>query len=117
MRRPVHALSVLTRIRVAAISAVLLPWCWTLTPTASFAADEATPPALKTRLVSVSLFKNGLGFVTREGELPKGQSVLLLEALPAPAHGTFWVYTQSEDATIKDVVAFHSETVDRVEAT
>jgi len=117
MRRPVHALSVLTRIRVAAISAVLLPWCWTLTPTASSAADEATPPALKTRLVSVSLFKNGLGFVTREGELPKGQSVLLLEALPAPAHGTFWVYTQSEDATIKDVVAFHSETVDRVEAT
>jgi len=110
-------MSMLPENKATAIASILLCWCWVLTPSASARADETSSSALKTKLVSVSLFKNGLGFVTRAGELPKGASTLLIEALPAPAHGTFWVYSENNEATVKDVVAFESQTVERVEAT
>jgi hypothetical protein len=116
MRRPRKTLSLLPKNRVAAIASVLLCWCWTLAPTASAGAAEPTAPALRTKLVSISLFKNGLGFVAREGEIPRGQGVSLIGDLPAPAHGTFWVYSVNDEATVKDVVAFESEAVERVEA-
>lgn len=72
--------------------------------------------ALKTKIVSVSLFKNGLGFVQREAALPKGESRLLIAALPVPAHGTFWVYSPDKDATIQELVAFERETSDKLDA-
>jgi len=84
--------------------------------TPSAGAVEGTPPALRTKLVSVSLFKNGLGFVAREGEIPKGQGNWRIEALPAPAHGTFWLYSPNDEATLRDIVAFESERVERVQA-
>jgi len=79
-------------------------------------AGEATQPALRTKLVSVALFKNGLGFVARQGELPKGQGVSFIENLPAPAHGTLWVYPESDEASVIDVVAFESATVEVLQA-
>src|SRR5258705_5686617 len=99
-----------------AVAAFLLFWCWTLAPMTVAGAAETTPPTMKTKLVSVSLFKNGLGFVTREGEFPKGQGTLLLEDLPAPAHGTFWVYSPNDEAVLKDVVAFETQTAEQVPA-
>ena len=116
MGRSGKSVSMLPQPRAATIASMLLCWSSMLAPSPSAKADEAQPSALKTKLVSVSLFKNGLGFVTREGELPKGQSSLLIETLPAPAHGTFWVYSENDAATVKDVVAFETQTVERVEA-
>lgn len=80
------------------------------------AQDEATAPVLKTRLTSVSLFKNGLGFVTREAVLPKGQGPWVIEGLPAPVNGTFWAYPVDRRVTVKDMVAFSRDTVEKVEA-
>ena len=68
-------------------------------------ADDAAAAPLKTKLIAVSLFKNGLGFMAREGELPKGDVKLLVESLPAPVHGTFWVYSRDDAATVEDLVA------------
>jgi hypothetical protein len=79
-------------------------------------AEDVTAPTLKTRLVSISLFKNGLGFVTREAELPKGGGVSLVPGLPAPALGTFWLYSDADAAAVRDAVAFVSETTERVDA-
>lgn len=79
-------------------------------------AEAIAAPALKTRIVSISLFKNGLGFMTREGELPGGTSPVLIEDLPAPALGTFWVYALGNESGVKDLVAFESEKLERVEA-
>lgn len=79
-------------------------------------AAEAAPPALKMKLVSISLFKNGVGFVTREGELPREQGAVLIQDLPAPALGTFWVYSPGSETSVTDVVGFESESVEQVEA-
>ncbi len=75
-----------------------------------------TPPGLKTKLTSLSLFKNGLGFVTREAEIPKGASSLLIDDLPAPAHGTFWIYSPDNPTGVKEIVAFEQDTLQRVDA-
>src|SRR5258706_14122244 len=99
----------------ALIAFVLVRLCGLPSPAA--ATDDADFPALKTRLVSISLFKNGLGFVAREGEIPNGHGTMRIEDLPAPAHGTFWVYAVKNEATIRDVVASERETVERVQAT
>lgn len=106
----------LSHLAHATIAFVLLCGCGLPSPAAA-ATDDAATPALKTRLVSISLFKNGLGFVAREGEIPKGQSALRIEDLPAPAHGTFWVYAMNNEATVRDLVASEREIVERVEAT
>src|SRR5262249_42221519 len=79
-------------------------------------AAETPAPALKTKLVSISLFKNGLGFVAREAEVPKGQASSLIENMPAPALGTFWVYSPGNEAAVKELVAFESEAVEQVDA-
>jgi len=76
--------------------------------TASTSAEDAAVASLKTRLVGASLFKNGLGFLAREGPLPKGDVKILLEGLPAPVHGTLWVDARGE-ATIRELVAFERE--------
>ena len=71
---------------------------------------------LKTKPVSVSLFKNGLGLVSREGEVVGDDVTALISGLPVPVHGTFWVYATSDGTEIKDLVAFRQEVVQKVEA-
>ena len=88
----------------------------TLSTSMSARAEDAVTPPLKTRIASISLFKNGLGFVTREADFPRGSSALLFADLPAPALGTFWLYSDAAEASVKDAVAFVSEKTERVEA-
>jgi hypothetical protein len=106
----------MTMLRRHRQTAVAIGWFGLLSMLAPGAGAGAEPPALKTRLVSVALFKNGLGFVTRAAELPAGAGTVLIEGLPAPAHGTFWVYAQGATTSIRDLVAFERETVERLEA-
>jgi len=44
---------------------------------------------LDSRIVSVSMFKNGLAFVERQ-TLPKGPGSFRIAEIPDPVHGTFW---------------------------
>src|SRR5438128_4843431 len=46
--------------------------------------------AAQSRIVSVSLFKNGLALVKREVTVP-GPGVYRLEHVPEAVHGTYWV--------------------------
>ncbi len=68
--------------------------------------------AVKSRFVSVSLFKNGLGFVTSEAELTGKTDRIILEQLPVPVHGTFWVYPIGKGVSIGEVRAFENEIVE-----
>lgn len=112
MERRRRTLSMLPRDGAIAL---LLSSC-ALAPAVSKAAGEAALPELKSSVVSVALFKNGLGFVAREVQVPRGQTSFLLQNLPAPAHGTFWVYAVNDETTLRDVVAFESESVERIQA-
>lgn len=68
---------------------------------------------VKTKLSEVSLFKNGLGFVSRSVDLPKGDATILMEGLPEAVHGTFWVYS-ADGAAIKSLVASERESSESV---
>jgi hypothetical protein len=68
----------------------------------------------KAKLVSVSLFKNGLGFVTLETKVSEGKNTVLIPTLSQAVHGTFWV--NSPKGTISDIIAQESEQPNRVEA-
>ena len=55
----------------------------------------------KSRIVSVSLFKNGLAVVKREVSVP-GTGVFRLDTAAEPVHGTFWIESDSQvDAAVK----------------
>jgi len=57
-----------------------------LFPTAASAAQ-----AVDTQIMRVALFKNGLGFFIRQGELPAQPGVVRIGPLPAATHGTLWL--------------------------
>jgi hypothetical protein len=80
------------------------------------ARSEEVPVRLAPKIVSVSVFKNGLGYVVREGELPRGEQPVLIGELAAPVHGTFWVTSPAEGATIKELVGFEQESTQTVAA-
>jgi len=47
------------------------------------------------RIVSASLFKNGLAMITREVEV-SGADTYLMADVPSPVHGTFWIESEHE---------------------
>src|SRR5262245_8108242 len=100
------------------IAALVLACIAGSAPSPAVPAGEngASATSLQTRLTSVALFKNGLGFVTREAVLPKGQGPWVIEGLPAPVHGTFWVHAPDHGVTVKDLVAFPKDRVVRMDA-
>ena len=53
----------------------------------SMMAEEAT---LKSRIVFVGLFKNGLAVIKREAAVP-GPGSYRFDEVPTPVHGTFWI--------------------------
>ena len=55
------------------------------------AASCALAVDVPTRVSSVALFKNGLGYFTRVGELPAAPAEIEVGPLPAAAHGTLWL--------------------------
>ena len=74
---------------------VLAALCGLSLATALVAAPTvpAEAPQVSTRLERVALFKNGLGYFVRRGELPASPTSVLLGPFAAPMHGTFWVST------------------------
>jgi len=103
----------------AKMTALLLGALVSMGPASSSAGDaEVTPEVtpLKAKLIVASLFKNGLGFMGREAALPRGDVTVLVESLPAPVHGTFWVYARDGAATVTDLVAFESESTQTMPA-
>src|SRR5260370_23935730 len=47
-------------------------------------------PVTKSKIVSVSVFKNGLALVQQEVQVP-GAGTYRLDTAPNPVHGTFWI--------------------------
>lgn len=79
------------------------------------AAEDNNQAVLRTKLTSISLFKNGLGFVSRQAELPKGDSTVLMNGLPEILHGTLRAYSP-DGAEVRSLVASDNEKVESAEA-
>ena len=78
--------------------------------------DRPAPgTALETRIRSAALFKNGLGFLRREGTAARAGSVRI-ERLPLPVHGTFWIVADPNRAALGPALARKDEIRERVEA-
>lgn len=60
------------------------------------AAEEQT---VRSRVVAVGLFKNGLATIRREVKLP-GPGTFLVEDAPDPVHGTWWVESDVKVETL-----------------
>ncbi len=54
-------------------------------------AQNAEPTPVDTQIQSVALFKNGLGYFVRAGELPGAPAQVEVGPLPAAVHGTLWL--------------------------
>ncbi len=83
--------------------------CFLRAPEAADAGTNNAPAEAGARFVAISLFKNGLGFVYSEAELPGGAEKVLLSPAPAPVHGTFWLYPAGEGVSVKEARAFQKE--------
>lgn len=65
--------------------------------------DKANPHLWKTRVTSVAVFKNGLGFFVRKGEVRLREGWCLAREIPPAAFGTLAVYSHREEELV-DVV-------------
>ncbi len=83
--------------------------CLMRAPEPANAGTNNGPVEVDARFITISLFKNGLGFVYSEAELPGGAEKVLLSPAPAPVHGTFWLYPASEGVSVKEARAFKKQ--------
>jgi hypothetical protein len=70
---------------------------------AKAAADDENPHVWKPRTRAVAVFKNGLGFFMREGEVKLRDGWCVAEHVPPAAFGTLAIYARSEKETV-DIV-------------
>ncbi len=71
--------------------------------TAALADQEKNPHLLKPRTTSVSVFKNGMGFFSREGTAMKRDGWVMAEKIPPAKFGTLAIYSLDPDEVV-DVV-------------
>ncbi len=63
----------------------------------------------------VALFKNGLGFLISEVDVPKGEKQISFTPCAAASHGTFWV-SYDKDTEISSIVAKNTQADHKTEA-
>ncbi len=56
---------------------------------AALAAGQ--PVEMETQIRTIALFKNGLGYFVRTGQLPEAPAEIEVGPMPAASHGTFWL--------------------------
>src|SRR4051794_9303844 len=68
--------------------------------TSQAAIDDHNPHLWKPRTTSVSVFKNGLGFFMREGEVDLRDGWAVAEEAPPAAFGTLAIYSHSAEELV-----------------
>jgi len=86
-------------MRMKTFLALLVAFC----ATSGIAAwGEDTPALVETEVARVALFKNGYGYFTCEGALPRGADRIRLDRVPLAALGTLWIASTDLDASVVD---------------
>ncbi len=73
-------------------------------------------PSLTTKVKTLAVFKNGLGFVYRTGETPLKDGWAEMGEIPAAALGTYWVGTSDAKAPIEQLLSYKKTVSKDVEA-
>ncbi len=82
------------------LSALLLP---------AIAEKENPLPVLNTKPKTIAVFKNGLGFFIREGEVELLDKWAVTESVPQATLGSLWIGSLDEDTQIEEVIGFFEE--------
>jgi hypothetical protein len=96
-------------LSVLAIFASILPVC-------ASESKETSLPILQTKTQAISIFKNGLGFVIRQGEAPLREGWVVSEYAPRPALGSLWIGSWDKDVSIEEVIGLTEEVERETEA-
>ncbi len=89
--------------RYALRTALLLAWIGSSTALVDAHPSEAPAPIWKSKTTSVTVFKNGFGFFTREGEVRLLDGWGHAAEVPPATFGTFAIYSQ-DPAQLVDLV-------------
>ena len=91
-------------------------------PAAADDAEETNAHTWTPKVKSVAVFKNGLGFFLREGEVKLRDGWCAAKEIPPAAFGTLAIYAKSEKQTVDvvgsgpgEVVEFDDRLVRRLE--
>lgn len=72
----------------------------------SVAAFPEEAPTVELKTMAVAAFKNGLGFVVRQGEVRLEAGMGKIAPLPSPTLGTLWITPNNAGASLDEVVAY-----------
>ncbi len=78
--------------------------------------SEEDLPVFETKTKVVGLFKNGLGFFIREGEVRPKDGWAVIDDVPVPALGTLWIGSPDEKVRVTEAIGIKEEIEERVEA-
>ena len=99
------------RFRIGLLCVASLCWFLSLSRLAMAVVDSApaNPHELKTRVQSVAVFKNGLGFFMREGDVTLRDGWCQAEEIPPAVFGTLAIFAHDEHELIDIVGAGQGE--------
>lgn len=77
---------------------------------------EDSLPTLKTKANTIAVFKNGLGFFIREGEVELKNRWAVTEYVPQATLGSLWIGSLDKDAQLNEVIGFFEDVESNTEA-
>jgi hypothetical protein len=77
---------------------------------------EDSLPVLHTKAKTLAVFKNGLGFFIREGEVELKNRWAVTEYVPQATLGSLWIGSLDKDAQLDEVIGFLEDVESKTEA-
>jgi hypothetical protein len=100
--------TIVLALSISATSPCLLPY--------TSSAEEPPLPVLTTEPETIAIFKNGLGFFIRHGDVSLEDGWAVTEHVPDSALGSLWIGSPDEDASLEEAIAFQEAIVRETEA-
>jgi hypothetical protein len=67
---------------------------------------SAEPPAAELKTTAVAVFKNGIAFIVRQGDVTLDGGSGRISPIPSPTLGTLWIAPNDAGASLDEVVAY-----------
>jgi hypothetical protein len=105
-------LAMTTRLTCCLLAATLGAMSFTCTLHAADPKPKGNPHVWKPKTTSVSVFKNGMGFFMRSGQVRLRDDWCVSSVIPPAAFGTLAIYSHEQDRTVDVVGSGAGEVVD-----